>query len=137
MTDDSAVWDNAYSVGFDPIDDQHKELVKMINELFESCKQGAAVADKAFMQTVKKAAAYARDHFSNEDKYMVEAGYPKLSEHRKLHDDFLNTVLKSIQDFSAGNKEPIELARFLKQWLLTHIAEADKQYAPYLAKLKS
>ncbi|MCL1815598.1 MAG: bacteriohemerythrin [Treponema sp.] len=135
MNDDSVAWDNVYSVGFEPIDNQHKELVKMINELFESCKQGTAAADKAFLQTIKRAADYAREHFSNEDKYMVQASFPNLSAHRKQHDDFLDTVIKSIQDFNAGKTEPIELARFLKKWLLTHIAESDKQYSPYLAKL--
>ena len=135
MNNDSVVWDEAYSVGFEPIDNQHKELVTMINELFESCNRGAAAADKAFLQTIKKAADYARNHFSNEDKYMLQASYPDLNEHRKLHDDFLATVLKAIQDFNAGKTEPIELARFLKQWLLNHIAVADKKYAPYMAKL--
>ena len=135
MNDDSVTWDNAFSVGFEPIDNQHKELVTMINELFESCKQGASVADKAFLQTIKKAAEYARNHFSDEDKYMVQAHFPNLNEHRKQHDDFLATVLKAINEFKAGNTAPIELARFLKKWLLNHIAVSDKQYAPYMAKL--
>ena len=135
MNDDSVIWDNAYSVGFEPIDDQHKELVKMVNELFEGCKQGGPAAAKAFLQTVNRAAVYAREHFSNEDKYMEQAAFPKLREHRKEHDDFLNTVMQLIQDFKAEKIEPVELARFLKKWLLTHIAESDKQYAPYLSKL--
>ena len=135
MNDDSVTWDDVYSVGFAPIDNQHKELVKMISELFESCKQGSAVADKAFLQTVKKAANYARDHFSDEDRYMVQVGFPNLSEHRKQHDDFMETVLKSMHNYEAGNTAGIEMARFLKTWLLNHIAKSDKQYAPYLAKI--
>ena len=137
MNEDSVAWDNIYSVGFDPIDNQHKELVRMTNELFENSKQGAAVADKAFLQTIKKAAEYAREHFSEEDKYMRQIDFPKLSEHRKLHDDFLETIIKAMHEFEAGKTAGIELARFLKKWLLTHIAECDKQYMPYLEKLKS
>ena len=135
MNEDSVTWDNAYSVGFEPIDNQHKELVKMINELFEGSKRGATAADKAFFQTIKKAADYAREHFADEDKYMAQAGFPNLSEHRKLHDNFLETVLKAMSEFQAGKTAPVELARFLKNWLLNHIAVSDKQYAPYLAKL--
>ena len=135
MNDDSVTWDDSYSVGFEYIDNQHKELVKMINELFDSCRQESDVADKAFLQTVKKAANYARDHFSDEDGYMAKAGFPNLIEHRKQHDDFMATVLKSMHEFEAGNTAPIEMARFLKTWLLNHIAKSDKQYAPYLAKL--
>lgn len=137
MSEDSVAWDDSFSVGFELFDNQHKELVKMINELFESCKKGAAAADKAFLQTIKKTAEYAVKHFSDEDKYMVKAGFPKLAEHRKQHDDFVTTVLKSINEFEAGKTAPIDLAQFLKKWLLNHIAISDKQYAPYLAKLKN
>jgi hemerythrin-like metal-binding protein len=135
MSEDFVVWDDAYSVNFEPIDKQHKELVKMINDLFDNCKKGAVTADKAFLQTIKKAADYAKNHFSDEDKYMVQAGFPKLTEHRKQHDDFVETVFKSINEFEAGKTAPIELAQFLKKWLLNHIAISDKQYVPYLAKL--
>ena len=135
MNEDSVIWDDVYSVGFEPIDNQHKELVKMTNELFESSKGGAAAADKAFLRTVKRAADYARDHFSDEDKYMVQAGFPNLNEHRKQHDSFLETILKAMQEFEAGKTAPIEMARFLKNWLLNHIAVSDKQYVPFLAKL--
>jgi len=137
MSEDSVVWDDAYSVGFEPIDNQHKELVKIINELFNSCKKGAAAADKVFLHAIKEAANYAVNHFSDEDKYMVKVGFPKLAEHRKQHDDFVATVLKSINEFEAGKTAPIDLAHFLKNWLLNHIAISDKQYAPYLKKLKA
>ena len=135
MNEDSVTWDDVYSVGFQPIDDQHKELVTMINELFESCEQGTDAADHAFLQTIKKAANYASNHFSDEVNYMVKADFPGLIEHRKQHDDFLASVLKAMQEFERGNTAPIELAQFLKNWLLNHIAVSDKQYAPYLAKL--
>ena len=137
MNENFVTWDDAFSVGFDPIDNQHKELVKMTNELFESCEKGATIADKAFLQTIKKAADYARDHFSDEDKYMVQAGFPNLSEHRKQHADFLEAVIKAMQEFEAGKTAPIDMARFLKNWLLNHIAVSDKQYAPYLAKMNA
>ena len=135
MSDDSVVWDDVYSVGFEPIDNQHKELVKMINELFESCKQGTDEADKAFFQTIKRAVEYARNHFTDEVKYMLQVDFPGLSEHRKQHDDFMATVIKVMHEFDEGKTTPIELAQFLKKWLLNHIAISDKQYAPYLAKL--
>ena len=134
MENDSVFWDDAYSVGFEPIDNQHKALVKMTNELFENCKKGTADADAAFLQTIKRAVDYARNHFSDEVNYMVQVDYPNLTEHRKLHDDFFAVVLKAMQEFESGKTAPVELARFLKNWLLTHIANSDKQYAPYLKK---
>jgi len=134
MNDDSVVWNDAYSVGFEPIDNQHKELVKMTNNLFESCKMGTSAADKTFLKTVQKAGDYARTHFSEEENYMAQAGFPQLAEHKKKHNDFMDVVLKSIHEFEAGKTAPLELARFLKKWLLDHIAVSDREYIPYLKK---
>ena len=136
MNENTVTWDDAFSVGFDVIDDQHKELVKMVNELFEGCEHGAAAADQAFFRIIKKAVDYARNHFSDEVKYMIQAEYPEVNEHRKQHDDFMMSVLKAMHEFEAGKAAPLELALFLKDWLLNHIAKSDKQYAPFLEKLK-
>jgi hemerythrin len=135
MDEDSVVWDDVYSVGFEPIDDQHKELVKMTGELFDACEEGVLTADMAFLETIKKALDYAETHFADEEDYMRDANYPHLGEQKNQHAAFVAEVQKSIEEFEAGNIEPIDMARFLKKWLLNHIAVSDKRYAPYLAKL--
>ena len=135
MDEDAVFWDDAYSVGFEKIDNQHKELVRMTNALFEGCKQGSTSADVAFMRTIRGAVEYAQTHFYTEEKYMKQVDYPDLADHKKEHDSFVNTVLGAVKDFEAGNSEPLALARFLKKWLLNHIAVSDKKYGPYLAGL--
>jgi len=135
MEQDSVVWDDIFSLGFKPIDDQHKKLVLMTNELFMACKEGVIAADVAFMETAKKTLAYTETHFSDEEDYMREVNYPRFNEHKKQHEDFVASVQKTIDEFEAGNTEPIDMARFLKKWLLNHIAVTDRQYVPYLAKL--
>ena len=134
MNEDSVTWDDSFSVGFDPIDDQHKVLVSMTNELFQACEQGVIAADMAFLQIIQKALGYAETHFSDEEGYLREVNYPYLDEQKEQHEDFVAEVQKSIEEFEAGNIEPVYLARFLKKWLLNHIAVYDKKYAPYLAK---
>jgi hemerythrin len=134
MYEDSVAWNDLFSVGFEPIDNQHKNLVLMTNELFLACKEGVVAADIAFLQTVKKAVKYAETHFADEEDYMLEANYPHFDEQKKQHEDFVATVIKMIEEFEAGNTEPVEMARYLKKWLLNHIAISDKKYMPYLAK---
>jgi len=134
--EDSVCWKDEYSVDFEVIDAQHKELVRMTNVLFESCKKGACVADIAFMRTIRGAVEYAQTHFYTEEKYMKMANYPKLAAHKQEHDSFVKTIIKAVSDFEQEQSDPISLARFLKTWLLTHIAESDKKYSPYLAKFK-
>jgi hemerythrin len=135
MDEDSVVWDDSFSVGFEAIDHQHKGLVNMTNTLFEACRQGAAMADVTYLTTIRKAVEYARIHFADEEKYMGKANYPRLNEHKKEHEAFVAKIVETLNEFESGKTAPINMARFLKKWLLNHIAVSDKQYAPYLAKL--
>jgi len=134
INEDSVVWDSSFSIGFAPVDEQHKELVKMTGELFQACGQGVIAADMVFLQTIKKALDYAETHFDEEEGYMYEANYPHLNEHKKQHEIFVAEVEKSIEEFEAGNIEPIDMARYLKKWLLNHIAVSDRRYVPYVVK---
>jgi len=137
MEKDSVVWDDIFSLGFEPIDDQHKKLVLMTNELFTACKEGVMEADRAFLEIAKKTLEYTETHFADEEDYMRGVNYPRFAEHKKLHENFVASVQKTIDGFEAGNTEPIDMARFLKKWLLNHIAVTDKQYVPYLVKLSA
>jgi len=137
MSDDSVFWDDAFSVGFELIDNQHKELVRMTNELFNGCKRGSTAADIAFIKTIRSAVEYAKTHFATEEKYMTQVDYPDYAEHKGEHESFGVTVVQAVKEFEAGKSDPLELARFLKQWLLNHIAKSDKKYAPYLAGINS
>jgi hemerythrin len=135
MEEDFVAWDEAYSVGFEPLDNQHKKLVTMVNALFAGCKMGNVAADLVYKWTINDALEYAGTHFSDEEKYMSQVDYPKLDEHKKQHEEFVVEINKSVELLEKGKKEPVELVKFLKNWLLNHIAVSDKQYAPYLAKL--
>jgi hemerythrin len=134
MDADSVAWDDSFSVGFKPIDDQHKVLVNMTNELFLACKEDVVAADIAFLEIIKKALDYAETHFADEEAYLSTANYPHLDEQQEQHEAFVEELQKTIEEFEAENIEPIYLARYLKKWLLNHIAVYDQRYAPYLAK---
>jgi hemerythrin-like metal-binding protein len=134
MNEDSAVWDDAYSVGNTVIDDQHKKLVVMINDLFQLDQDGTASTKAVFAKAFNKAGEYAQTHFNEEEKILEDANYPNLAEHKKQHVSFMSEVWKEFASFNEGSGSPVGLARFLKKWLLNHIAVIDKQYVPYLEK---
>jgi hemerythrin len=128
-------WSDDYSVSFDIVDGQHKKLVEMTNELFLGCARDPSSADVAFMKAIRDALEYAQVHFFTEEKYMKLAEYPGLPEHKKEHEAFVKTVIGAVKSFENDTIDPIELARYLKNWLLNHIAVSDKQCAPYFMKL--
>ena len=129
-------WSEVYSVQYKAIDDQHKELVRMTNELLGACKKGSNKADTFFMKTIQGAVNYAKTHFATEEVYMDKVAYPEYQLHKKEHEGFVEEVLRQLKIFEEGKSEPIEFAGFLKNWLLNHIAVSDKKYAPYLSAIK-
>jgi len=63
---------------------------------------------------------------------MIATKYPGYPEQKKAHDEFTLKVVNSVRDFEAGKRLVlVKLANFLKEWLLSHIAIMDIQYADY------
>ena len=134
MENDYIEWDDAFSVDVPLMDEQHKKLVTMINDLFQRCVSGSTSTNLTFAMAVKDAAEYAKTHFRIEEEYMEKAGYPGLPDQKKEHASFMTEVLTTCEKYKEGKAAPLDLVRFLKEWLLDHIAVADKKYTLYLAK---
>ncbi|MDR0877519.1 MAG: bacteriohemerythrin [Treponema sp.] len=130
-------WDSRYSVGIPLIDDQHKELIRLTNELYECCLLNDTAAKAAFMLTIKHTVTYVKYHFSAEEKLMQNIQFPGLAEHKKEHDAFVVQVLKEAKSFESGKQfVPNQFVHFLKDWTLSHIGVMDKKYAEYIRSLK-
>jgi hemerythrin len=140
MTEEPAVlveWEDRYSVGITQIDDQHKELIRLTNELYRGCLAGNEEAEEFFFKTVRSVLNYTKFHFSAEEKLMERVRYPKYAEHRKEHENFVRETLNEVKCFQNGKKfVPNNFVRYLKDWILSHIAIMDTQYATYILALK-
>ena len=120
-------WRNEYSVGNEEIDNQHKKIFKLINELYE-----AFVTKKNDLSTDEVLAElrdYSINHFKMEEKMFEKYNYAYKVEHKKEHESFINTVDNIIEE-SKGNKKllSMKLTNFLQKWLVNHILEEDMKY---------
>jgi hemerythrin len=131
-------WDDKYSVGIDLIDGQHKELIENTNKLYQGCLSGTDDERKVFfMQAVKSVVDYVKFHFSAEERMLENVKYPELSAHRKQHEGFVKKLLDDVQSFKEGQKfVPNNFVRFLRDWILSHIAMEDTKYSRYIFDLK-
>jgi len=133
---DLVAWSHTFSVGVKLIDDQHKELLNLTNDLFNHCV-GDETAERAYFQSVIQGAVnYVKVHFSTEEKIMQGTKFPGYMDHKREHDRFVLTVVEQVQNFEDGKKFALtSFTRFLKDWILTHIAVMDKQYFQYFKML--
>jgi hemerythrin len=129
------VWNGSFLVNFEIIDNQHKGLIDIINDLIQGCDKSKAIRDIVFIKTLRKAVEYTQLHFSTEEKYLLQVNYPEFDAQKKEHDAFISEVIKQLKSFEENQNDPAALVEFLKNWLLNHIAVMDKKYAPYLVGL--
>jgi hemerythrin len=130
-------WDDRYSVRIPQIDNQHKELIRMTNDLYTACLGGTEAAKEPFREAVRGTVDYVKYHFAAEEKILEAIKYPEFTVHKREHESFVRKILEGVRDFQEGRPfVPNVFVRYLKDWILAHIAVEDKKYADYILVLK-
>ncbi len=125
------VWSEAWSVGVERIDAEHKTLVAMLDEL------GQALASGQGQEAVKRTAAgmrqYAQGHFRTEEDGMLATNYPGRTSHIFEHDAFIEKVLDLEEVMGQGGVvAAADLWSYLQDWLSEHIQGPDKILGAHL-----
>lgn len=128
-------WLPSYSVGNEVIDNQHKELVDMVNRLHLSIVKNKV--DEEVSAVLKELVSYTQKHFNDEENFMHEAGFPLLKDHMKIHREMINRIGSYLVKMRSGQKVSVfQLIGFLRDWLMNHILIEDMKYKTYLEKLQ-
>ncbi len=125
-------WGEKYRVGIEIVDDQHKKLIALINELHEAMSLGEG--SEVMEETLDELVEYTYTHFSSEENLMNIYHYPDLGKHKVEHEYFAKQVSNIKHNLERGSSIAITLStmNFLKDWLSNHILGTDMQYAPFL-----
>lgn len=124
-------WNEQYEVNIAEVDEQHKRLFSMVNEMHEAMKMGRG--DEVTGKILKGLIDYCGYHFITEERLMNAHGYHDYITHKKAHDELTEQTKRLYARYTAG--EPVlsfELMDFLKKWLRNHILGMDKAFGPYL-----
>jgi hemerythrin-like metal-binding protein len=125
-------WEAELSVGVKELDDDHKQLMGMLNEIHESAAAGRN--DQELSDLVEKMVANTKAHFEHEELLLAKAGYPDAPAHFQEHDWMIAKALSVQAAFRCGSASTLsaELLSFLRDWLIHHIRDVDKLYGPSL-----
>lgn len=129
-TNDLFPWTPKLILGVDPIDEQHKELVRLINRLHRAMKAKIGIKDAG--DILESLAQYTVYHFEFEEKMFDKYGYPGSREHKEYHRKLVESVLTFQKDFKAGKAGlTMDLMTFLTNWLKDHIMKTDREYVVF------
>ena len=120
-------WESKYQLNVHQMDEEHKTLIKIMNEIYELNTQ-----KKDFNQILTKVNELARwttMHFKNEEDYFSSIQYPKAAAHKMIHQELLKKFSEHVETIKSTQKVPESFFMFLKVWLSAHILGVDTGYA--------
>jgi hemerythrin len=123
-------WSDKYSLNVEEIDEQHKKLVGLVNDMYDAMHAGKG---RDMIGTViAEFVDYTDYHFKAEERLLRQNGYPEYDEHKEMHDKLYRKARSIKEAFDRGNTPTaIEVMVILTNWLNTHILEEDRKYKPY------
>lgn len=121
-------WNKRYELGVELIDKQHKQLFATINKLL-TLGEEEEKKEWVCREGVKYLKNHVIEHFQDEEKYMRSIDYPNLGIHKRLHDNFQNVTLPSLEaELEETNYSDEAMRHFLGVsigWLVAHTKTED------------
>lgn len=131
-------WNENFSTGIELIDEQHKILIALLNELAMTLAHDNPIETSRIFT---KLAEYAEFHFETEEAIWVDylGDDPWLTSHQMLHSSFLPRVVElKEKKIDAHQSEFIEsIILFLIRWLAFHILDHDKRMAFFVRNINN
>ncbi|MBF0315220.1 MAG: hemerythrin family protein [Oligoflexia bacterium] len=129
------VWGQKYAIGVEEMDQQHQQLVDLINEVYDHRDHHSR---EHLCKIILSLIQYIEKHFRSEEDLMKNFHYPDLKEHKRCHDKLKKKVADLKNEVLDENKDVGEsgtyLGIFLCRWLCDHILNEDQKYAKFINK---
>ena len=124
-------WKKEYTVGIKKLDNQHKEIIKILNQIFKL--QEKRKDEKEIERILGNFQDYIKVHFRTEEEYMLKYQYPGYEEQKKEHNQFIDRLCEFQKEYLKYHRlTVISLFNFVWDWFSQHILKHDKQYSPFL-----
>ena len=124
------LWDNSLDLGVEPMNDEHKQILDVMNKIYDARAQGREGA--TINALVTELGRVCEHHFADEERFMEKIAYPGVATHKQLHKQLLERVAQHGAAIkAAGGKPTDEFFDFLRFWLTSHIKGIDTKYAAH------
>jgi hemerythrin len=114
------------------IDEQHRQLISVVNDLFSACKQARV---EQIESTLDFLMYYAAKHFFDEEVLQMQYGYPGYAAHRARHDEFKMTVRNfaaELKENGPGEDLADRVAACIGDWFINHVLTEDIKLAQHI-----
>ena len=122
-------WNDAFLLGFGPMDDTHREFVGCVRALLDAAEGDVGAALDAFID-------HAQRHFEEEAQWMTSTDFPAADCHIDEHEAVLKSAREVRQVLAAGGSTELarSLARELVRWFPGHADYLDSALSQWMVK---
>lgn len=128
------VWNANHHLQVPILDEQHHGVASAINSLFFFIHQGWGLG--SLLPTLKIVKANVAFHMKTEEGILEKLGanYDLISQHRALHQQFVKESTEAYEE-AMSEKDPMILLKYLRTWLINHVAVEHVKYEGLLEKI--
>ncbi len=126
-------WSDLWNSGHLMIDEQHKSLIQLGNELISESLPTGDIGKQ--QELLEKFIREMINHFVCEEKIMREINFPDTTVHEVTHEQLIAKVFNMEEEFHKRNLKAGYVVNFIvEEMIVGHIATEDVKYFPYIPK---
>ena len=134
-------WRQEWCTGSDFIDEDHREMVRLVNDLQQSDARwvgdtSARSDDRGVLARFESLIEHLRDHFAREETLMREIDDPDIQVHQCEHSlqlAELAELRRRLAHHGHGGLDP-ETLSWIKRWCCDHLVSEDRRLAESFAR---
>ncbi|MGE5545632.1 MAG: bacteriohemerythrin [Solirubrobacterales bacterium] len=125
-------WIEAFSVGNELLDADHRILIDLVNQLDDAVETGQS--RDVVGSVLNVLTEYVQHHFRREEAMLAKSGFPERDAHATQHRALEQQVRDIRQRWMAGDRTVLQedVLAFLRKWLTDHILVSDKSYRAWV-----
>lgn len=124
-------WSPDLSVGQPDIDDDHREMFRLLHELETADASAVPLSD-----IIHRLELYSTHHFAREEALMRRFHYPDYDDHIRRHKLFVEWLDAVKHAYDRSLESTFEIAatvnEFLGRWMVEHVLHEDMRYRDHI-----
>jgi two-component system, response regulator, stage 0 sporulation protein F len=127
------LWSDELVTGYDEIDEDHKRLNQMLNQVNEGFNDRIDI--RILQELFSDFLIHCREHFEMEEKFQEQIGYSEIESHEKDHQFILGEAkkikdhLSAINEVVQANLDTLHLLQSFKILWYQHLMTADREFS--------
>jgi hemerythrin-like metal-binding protein len=124
-------WKEQFSTGIKDVDYEHRELIDLINKLYENLSSKSS--ELTIMGFLGEIEARISAHFALEESIMRDLQYDEYEDHKADHERLLEEIRDIMDDYEDQTYFDEEtLAKHMSQWFSEHFQTKDSRFHTFL-----